>query len=210
MTHPPASNRANRRSASIRRHPRRAAHSQAQPNRAGWGTTSRDAPAELGRDAPPPARHLIDTGAIVSRFATGVLVPVDVMEVHMKNEPIPVFATPTGRKSKGGLAVAGAITAGVLALGGAAGVLAAGHPTDSEGHAGTAASAEAEKSLPASDLFGVTTPAPEATETPDATAAAGTAIAPTSAPRPAVSASHETEHESSQETSDHASSGGDD
>jgi len=128
----------------------------------------------------------------------------------MKNEPIPVFATPTGRKSKGGLAVAGAITAGVLALGGAAGVLAAGHPTDSEGHAGTAASAEAEKSLPASDLFGVTTPAPEATETPDATAAAGTAIAPTSAPRPAVSASHETEHESSQETSDHASSGGDD
>ncbi len=129
----------------------------------------------------------------------------------MKNEPIPVFATPSSRKSRGGLVVAGAVAAGVLALGGAAGVLAAGHPTDSESHAGTAASAEAEKSLPASDLFGVTTPAPEATETPEANPpAAGTVMAPASAPRPAVSASHATEHESGQETSDHASSGGDD
>ncbi|HSO93621.1 MAG TPA: hypothetical protein VLS53_04010 [Candidatus Dormibacteraeota bacterium] len=119
----------------------------------------------------------------------------------MKNEPIPVQPQRSPRKSRGGMKVAGAVTAGVLALGGAAAFAADHIGAEAGSHSGT--TAETEKSLPASDLFGVTKPTPEPTPVQSATTDGQPAM---TTPTRTISSSHVTQHETEHE-SDHSTSG---
>lgn len=126
----------------------------------------------------------------------------------MNNEPIPVRPQRAPQKSRGGIKVAGAVAAGVVALGAGAGLLASG-PTAQAGSNSTATAAETEQSLPASDLFGVAKPA-EPTEAPAATmpeTRQPTAAAPKQS---TTTTSRETEHETDHQSSGGSSSGGDD
>ena len=128
----------------------------------------------------------------------------------MKNEPIPLDPRRPTRASKNGLKIAGAVAASVLALGTGTAAL-AGHIGQGTSPSSGSANVETEQSLPASDLFGASTPTPEATAEPSETPEPSDQPVAT-APSPAPVATHKTEHETETEHdgSGGSSTGGDD